>query len=326
MENLELAPEFADEFTAEPTTLDHVADAFDIISSEAISVLGFCPYTVEDVRSWLTPPEGGQDVQLLVRDRADGAPRQWWSVLRDPGGEIVYNLVRTHPALAVTTGDQLAAAAYEAMLTWTQSECLSDHGEALVQTGAAHGNDAATRRIQEAGFTYARTLWSMSGAVADAPPHQLAETAPTMSIVASQDTVTMHRILDEAFVDHWGYEQLGFDDWLAIEEAMAGHDPTLWRFVELDGVAVAAMIMSRRLDEHDSLYVQEIATLAPHRRRGIGGALLAHAVDVARAEGFSKVDLHVDSTNSYDAPALYRRAGLDVRYAWDAFTQKLGYR
>jgi len=323
MENLALAPKFADEFTAEPATPDHVADAFDIISAEALSVLGFCPYTVEDVRSWLTPPEGGQDVQLLVRDRVHGAPRQWWGAFRDPGAEIVYTLVRTHPALTETTGDLLAAAAYEAMLSWTRSECPSDHGETLVQTGAAHGNDAATRRIQEAGFTYARTLWSMSGAVADAPPHQPAEPAPNLSIVASQDTATMHRILDEAFVDHWGYEQLGFADWMAIEKSLAGHDPTLWRFAELDGVAVAAMIMNRRLAEHDSLYVQELATLASHRRRGIGSALLAHAVDVARAEGFSKVDLHVDSTNSYDAPALYRRAGLDVRYAWDAFTQKL---
>lgn len=240
--------------------------------------------------------------------------------LRDPGGETVYAIVRTHPRLPEPAGDRLTAAAYAAMLNWTRRDCASDRGETLVQAGAAHGNEAASRRMQAAGFTHTRTLWSMSGSVTDSPP-RLDEPDGTIKIVATQDAVTMHRILDEAFADHWGYEQLGLDDWLAVEKSMPGHDPDLWRLAEVDGAPVSAMILSRRLAEEDSLYVQELATLAPYRRRGIGGSLLRHAIDVARAEGFSKLDLHVDSSNSYDAPALYRGIGLDVRYAWGAFTQ-----
>lgn len=45
----------------------------------------------------------------------------------------------------------------------------------------------------------------------------------------------------------------------------------------------------------------------------------AHGNDAAsrhiQPEGFTKVDLHVDSSNSYGAPGLCRRAGLDIRYA-----------
>lgn len=322
MENLALDPEFADEFTIEPATPAHVAELFDIVSAESTAVLGFCPYTAEDVRAWLAPPEGGHCVQLLVRDRERGTPLQWWAAVRDPGGEIVYTIIRTHPALDEADGDRLTAAAYKALLNWTRTECASEHGETLVQAGAAHGNDAASRRMQEAGFTYARTIWSMSGTVADAP-EEPEQPEGAITIVATQDAPTMHRILNDAFADHWGYEQLGFDDLFALEQSMAGHDRALWRFAELDGVPVSAMIMSRRVAEQDSLYVQELATLAPYRRRGIGSALLTHALDVARAEGFSKLDLHVDSSNTYDAPALYRRAGLDVRYAWDAFTMRL---
>ena len=81
------------------------------------------------------------------------------------------------------------------------------------------------------------------------------------------------------------------------------------------------MIMSRRGAEESALYVQELATLAPYRRRGIAGSLLRHAFDVAAAEGFTAVNLHVDGSNTYDAPAVYRRAGLDVRCAFDAFAQ-----
>jgi ribosomal protein S18 acetylase RimI-like enzyme len=320
MDNLALDPEFADEFTAEPATPAHVAQTFDLVSAEAIAVIGFCPYTLEDVRAWLTPTEGGRCVQLLVREREHDAPVQWWAGMRDPGGENVYAIVRTHPELPEPAGDRLTAAAYDALLNWTRTECASERGETFVQAGAAHGNDAASRRIQTAGFTYARTLWSMSGPVQAAPPDGPDE---TINIIASQDAATMHRILDEAFADHWGYEQFGLDDWLALQKSMPGHDPTLWRLVELDGAPVSAMILSRRLADEGSLYVQELATLAPYRRRGIGALLLRHASDVARTEGFTKVDLHVDSSNSYDAPALYRRAGLDVRYAWDVFTMRL---
>jgi ribosomal protein S18 acetylase RimI-like enzyme len=328
MENLALGPEFADEFTSEPATSAHVAEAFDIVSAEATDVLGFCPYTVEDIRSWLTPPEAGQCAQLLVRGGEQGehvepgAPVQWWAAVRDPGGSTVYAVVRTHPRLPETAGDRLTVAAYAALLSWTRTECTSTGVETLVRAGAAHGNEAASRRILEAGFTYTRTLWSMCGSVADAPDRS-DEPNEAIKIVATQDAAAMHRILDEAFADHWGYDRVGLDDWVALEKSTAGHDPALWRIAELDGVPVSAMIMNRRVAEQDSLYVQDIGTLAPYRRRGVGGALLQHAIDVARAEGFSKLDLHVDSTNSYDAPALYRRAGLDVKYAWDAFTMRL---
>lgn len=102
---------------------------------------------------------------------------------------------------------------------------------------------------------------------------------------------------------------------------MAGHDPSLWVLAEADGGPVAALIMSRRDAADDALYVQEIATAPAYRRRGIAGLLLRHAFEVARTEGFTTVRLHVDSNNAQGAPALYRRAGFEVRSAAHVFTQ-----
>ncbi len=304
-------------------TDSHLADLYELVSAESTAVLGMCPHTVEDVRSWITPPEGGLSAQLLVRDRDHGAPAQWWGAFRDPGGQIVYAFVLTHPRVTDAVGDRLAAAGWAALLDWIRRELVDEGVETTVQSGMAHGNDAARRRLHAAGFAHARTLWAMSGAVADDPRADEGLGAGH-TIAATQDAVTMHRILDAAFADHWGYESLGFDDWMAVERSFAGHDPSLWRFAELDGVPVSAMIMSRRGADEGFLYVQEPATL----RRTAGEAshsLLRHAFDVAALcpAGFSKVDLHVDSSNAYDAPAIYRRAGLDVRYAWEAFTQTL---
>ena len=322
MASLSLDPNLAGEFSSEPVTGSLVGEVFDIVSAEVTAVLGRCPYTAEDVRSWITPVEGGRAAQLLVRDREDRAPVQWWSAMRDPGGEIVYAGVRSHPRLSDDFGDRLAAAGWVALLSWIGSEVAREGVETTVHSGMSHGNEAARRRLHAAGFTHARTIWAMSGAVADAP-RPAEGSMEDHTIIASGDAATMHRILDEAFADHWGYETLGFDDWWSIEKSLAGHDPALWRLAVLDGVPVSAMIMSRRLTDEGALYVQELATLAPYRRRGIASSLLSHAFDVATQEGLDKVELHVDSSNAYEAPSVYRRAGMDVQSAFEAFTRTL---
>ena len=77
MDSPSLDPDLAREFTSEPVTDSHLADLYELVSAESTAVLGMCPHTVEDVRSWITPPEGGRSAQLLVRDRDHGAPAQW---------------------------------------------------------------------------------------------------------------------------------------------------------------------------------------------------------------------------------------------------------
>ena len=83
------------------------------------------------------------------------------------------------------------------------------------------------------------------------------------------------------------------------------------------------MILSRRVQEDDALYVQELSTLEEFRRRGIASALLATAFQQAANENLSRLSLHVDSENSHDAPALYRNAGLHERCAFDAYEREL---
>jgi ribosomal-protein-alanine N-acetyltransferase len=56
------------------------------------------------------------------------------------------------------------------------------------------------------------------------------------------------------------------------------------------------------------LHVHAIATHPDHRRAGIGGRLLAHALDEARARGCTRATLEVRRGNA-PAIALYQRAG-----------------
>ena len=322
MRNLALDAALSDRFTGEPATSAHVDEAFDLAAAELTAAFGFNPDTAEDIRAWLEPPEGGRSAQLLIRDREQGALMQWWGALQEPGGELWHTWIRTHPTVLDAVGDMLCRFGYTALLDWMRIETPPERSGSRVHSGIAKGDDAAGRRLRDAGFHYERTFWEMIGSVTDSP--QPAREVAGLSTGVARDAATVHQILSDAFTGAWGYEATPFNDWLALEKAMPGYDPDLWVLAEMDGTAVAIMILSRRSAADRALYVQELATVAPYRRRGIAAAMLRHAFDVAAAEGYDDVLLHVDSSNEHDAPTVYRRAGFEVRCAFNAFARDLG--
>ena len=61
----------------------------------------------------------------------------------------------------------------------------------------------------------------------------------------------------------------------------------------------------------DSLYVDALATVSYHRRRGVATALLEETFRLAKAAGLSAVALDTAATNTA-AQGLYERAGFEV--------------
>jgi ribosomal protein S18 acetylase RimI-like enzyme len=152
----------------------------------------------------------------------------------------------------------------------------------------------------------------MLGPVTDAA--RTAPDVPGLTIAETDDTHTLHQVLNEGFLGHWGYTPLEDDVSIEVERSLPGADTSLW---------FLAMLLCRRLQTEGAMYVAELATLEPYRRRGIASALLALAFDRAAGEGLAQLSLHVDSENSHDAPSVYGKAGLGVRCAFDAYTRLL---
>lgn len=148
------------------------------------------------------------------------------------------------------------------------------------------------------------------------PEARSSPAVPGLVVTAAADSRTLHAVLNEAFEGHWGFTPQTYDDWAAAQPAFPGHDPALWYLAEVDGVPAAGMILSRRAQADDALYVQDLATLEEFRRRGIASALLATAFERADLEGLGRVSLMVDSENTHAAPSVYRKAGLEVRCAY----------
>jgi RimJ/RimL family protein N-acetyltransferase len=81
-------------------------------------------------------------------------------------------------------------------------------------------------------------------------------------------------------------------------------------FVAADGDEVVARLSVARDPHPASSHVADLGLMvaASHRRRGIGQALLEHAVDWARASAIRKLELHVFPWNT-PAIALYEGFG-----------------
>ena len=308
-------------FAVEPATSAHVAEVHELFEAEQSAAFGFCTDTVEDVRALLDPPAGAASHQHLVRD-TDGRVVQHWLGLRDPGDPITHAIVVTHPELPDTVSDALAGAGFAVLLGWVRAHPPAGvEGDLTVHSGCPAGSAANPRHLAEAGFTRKRTFWEMVGPVTDA--HRTPPDVPGLAVVATHDTATLHAVLNEAFVGHYGFTPTTFEDWLAVEEKMPGYDPDLLYLATVDGEPAAAMTLLRRAETEGEMYVGELATLDRFRRRGIASALLARAFEVAARQGLPRLSLHVDSENTHAAPSVYRRAGLEVRTAWWAYARTL---
>lgn len=306
-------------FTLEPTTGAHTAEVFALVVAEQTAAFGFCAETEEDVRSLLEPPATAAGLGHVVRDPG-GAVVQQWVALRDPGDPITHTWISTHPDLPDAVSDELAAAGFALMLDWTRSHPPAGvDGDLVVHSGCPAGSAANPRHLEAAGFTRRRTFWEMVWPVTD--DARIAPEVPGLVIEASRDLETLHAVLDEGFAGHYGFTPSTLEDWRAVEETLAGFDPDLRYLATIDGEPAAAMLLSRRLEAQGALYVNDLVTLEPFRRRGVASALLAHAFDVAAREGLEQLALHVDSENAHAAPAVYRRAGLDVRTAFWAYAR-----
>ena len=60
-------------------------------------------------------------------------------------------------------------------------------------------------------------------------------------------------------------------------------------------------------------WIQTLATLRPWRGRGVGSALIGHALAAYVADGLTHASIGVDSANPSGAARLYRQLGFTLQ-------------
>ncbi|MGZ4746075.1 MAG: GNAT family N-acetyltransferase [Oryzihumus sp.] len=322
-----LPPALAGRFTVSPVVPEDADAILGLVSACDLAVLGFVDYTLEDVQEDTGPTATGEPRQQgLARDSAGQVVAWWWTGPRPDSARLPVDLY-VHPGLDEADGDALAALAWAQVTAWGRERYAGWSGEVpLLDTGSIQGDTVHERRLAAAGFERVRTFWRMSGDVPESPapaPEVPGLVVRTVRRDDEDDTRLVHRLKEESFAEHWGTEPEAYEAFMGRWRGSAGFDPSLWFVAELDGEPAAVMLASRRMANEDALYIQSLGTLAPARGRGVASALLHHAYEVARGEGYARVRLGVDSDNPTGAPGVYRRAGLETIFAMHAWHKSL---
>jgi GNAT superfamily N-acetyltransferase len=177
----------------------------------------------------------------------------------------------------------------------------------------ANVNDTATQDwFASLGATSVRHFWRMEVAFGDAsPPAPTVGPGVAIRPVCDNDLRSVFHVIDESFLDHYGTEgRSSYDDWLVRH---GDEDRALWWLALVDGEPAAAL-----LGKHwpGTGFVNTLGTLAPHRGRGLGRALLRTAFVEFHRRGLRRAALGVDASNPTGAVGLYESVGMRAAHAW----------
>jgi mycothiol synthase len=169
----------------------------------------------------------------------------------------------------------------------------------------------------------------MTRALADGLPEVASTPAGlTLTRYTADRDEAVRRAHSEAFADNWGATPPDERRWSHSYTGMRAFRHDLSRVV-LAGDELVAYLLAYFWEADAAAtgvreaYVGQLGVRPPWRKRGLGGLLLADVLRAARAAGFERSVLTVDTANATGALGLYERAGFAVRDTSVAWTKPL---
>jgi mycothiol synthase len=173
------------------------------------------------------------------------------------------------------------------------------------------------------GYELARTVYRMtidlSGGTPAAPAPEGLE---VRTFRLGADEAAMFSTMREAFSDHFRQSDEPFEAWKVRLLGHPNFTPDLWWLAWDAGTGEAAGGIIA-YDHGDLGWIQGLGVRARWRRRGLGGALLAHALAAFEARGQTRVDLGVDAEGATRPLRLYERAGMSASTAYELYRKHL---
>jgi ribosomal protein S18 acetylase RimI-like enzyme len=176
-------------------------------------------------------------------------------------------------------------------------------------------NELKRQVYAEAGGAVVRRFYRMGIDFADEQRFELPELGGNVAIRTISHTDdelrVMHRVVDTAFLDHFGHESEEFEVWRPRAAGAECPDPTLWWLATVDGEPAAGLYASVL---PTAGYVDTLGTLREFRGHGLGRALLLTSFAEFHSRGLRRVVLGVDATNPTGALGLYESVGMRAEH------------
>jgi mycothiol synthase len=206
----------------------------------------------------------------------------------------------------------LAASDASALRGWDLDAPLLPHSGVWQVVAHSHAaDDRYSTILRSHGLEPIRRYWHMRVDItgSEEPPKHM---EGLQLIVADDESLLrrLHAVHQDSFRDHFGFTFRRFEDWLALVEAAAGHDPARCHLVRWNEEDAGVLICDDSRAHEGVDYLRTLGVTKQHRGQGIATLLLRHVMAEASARGRTAVELHVDSDNTSGAVALYERVGM----------------
>ncbi|GAA0921179.1 GNAT family N-acetyltransferase [Virgisporangium aurantiacum] len=209
-----------------------------------------------------------------------------------------------------------------AVLGWQIARAREIHQAAgspdgwVIETNAAVGDDAV-RLFERFQFAPVRYFFEMV-----APAKDLHKAVPSGLRVQPYEPRfegALYEAHMDAFSDHWGYQKRELDSWAGFTVRSDSFRSDLSRLA-FDGEDLAGYVLSYDDADDDRVYIGQVGTRRPWRRRGLAGALLADVIAGTAAAGKGFAYLSVDADSPTGAVGVYEGVGFEVE------TRSVAYR
>ncbi|MEU6345008.1 GNAT family N-acetyltransferase [Streptomyces sp. NPDC046977] len=198
----------------------------------------------------------------------------------------------------------------------------------VVEAQQAEHIPGAAPLFRSQGFAPTRYYQSMEHPLRGAIPDTAIPDGLRVEPWSEESDEEFRMIRNEAFKDHWGSVPVPVDAWKNKITNHSFRPEVSFLLRDVATGAPAGMLVTMSWDADTAAtgvreaYFMLIGTLREHRKRGVAGGLIAHALRSAADRGYGKAGLSVDSANPSGAFGIYEKAGFvakerSVRWALD---------
>lgn len=284
--------------TARPGTPEDAEAIFDLIAACELADDGVVEADVDDVVAGFERAGFDPDLDLLLVLDGD-RPVAWGELYR-------------RRAEADVRPSHRGRGIGSALLGWLERRAR-ELGEADLGQTATDANAGARDLFLANGYEPTFTSWILRIPLEEPPDPPEPIDGVSIRTYRDSDASAVHEMVDAAFSEWPGREPEAFEVWAPQVFAHTAFAPDLSPLAFEGGELVGAAI-SYDFPEASEGWVQQLATRATHRHRGIARALLRTAFGAFHERGRRVAGLSTDSRTG--ALGLYEKVGMQVTSTW----------
>jgi mycothiol synthase len=278
--------------------------------------------TAEDAANFARNPVNPEASEPILLLAVDGQTAAWqithWR--REENGRGVYMLFgHVHPEWRRQgLGTHLVRHGEQQLRAVAAQHAAEGAPPGYFQTFSPTNRASKVALFEREGYQVVRHFYDMIRPDLEDVPDAALPAGFELRPVLADDRAVLRQIWDaneEAFRDHWGFTQLGDNDFNRLLES-PNFDPSLWRVAwetatnQVAGVTINTIPAASNAVHNRKLgWVDDLSVGRANRKRGLGRALLANSLLAFRERGLTMAGLGVDTENLSGALRLYEAVG-----------------